>query len=246
MDERFQSIYEDDAAITIAKVSPDGTTTVVNTIPVEGAAAPPCAELVPERPLAAFSRSPKVWLVDTQTREVHTLAGYDVTDLDWRPGTDELAIAQHEGDDSRPWYRHLRTDHRRHPVAGCRGRVRHRLVPGRHDPRVHPDRSETNGDRFLACWLADADGSNERVLADRYRAIHGIGPVWSPAGDRLAYQRSCTMTSERQYDQEHPGVLPDRSSASRPATRRTRSCCSPIDDDSANPAGTEVVIQPHR
>ena len=39
-------------------------------------------------------------------------------------------------------------------------------------------------------WLVDADGTNERLLvADPFNANHGIGPVWSPTGDRIAYQR---------------------------------------------------------
>jgi Tol biopolymer transport system component len=38
--------------------------------------------------------------------------------------------------------------------------------------------------------LVGGDGSNERLLAaDIGEAIHGIGPVWSPTGDRIAYQR---------------------------------------------------------
>lgn len=38
--------------------------------------------------------------------------------------------------------------------------------------------------------LVDGDGTNERLLvADIGPAMHGIGPVWSPTGDRIAYQR---------------------------------------------------------
>jgi len=38
--------------------------------------------------------------------------------------------------------------------------------------------------------VMDADGANERVLvADIGPTMHGIGPVWSPTGDRIAYQR---------------------------------------------------------
>ena len=41
-------------------------------------------------------------------------------------------------------------------------------------------------------WLVDADGTNRRLLvADTGENNHGIGPVWSPAGDRIAYQRLC-------------------------------------------------------
>ena len=40
-------------------------------------------------------------------------------------------------------------------------------------------------------WLVDADGTNERLLSPGGRALHGIGPMWSPTGDRIAYQRIC-------------------------------------------------------
>jgi hypothetical protein len=44
--------------------------------------------------------------------------------------------------------------------------------------------------------LVDADGANDRLLVDRGAAIHGIGPVWSPSGDRIAYQRICCSGRE--------------------------------------------------
>lgn len=38
------------------------------------------------------------------------------------------------------------------------------------------------------------DGSDRRTLVDDYTlSILGIGPVWSPAGTRIAFQRSCNM-----------------------------------------------------
>jgi Tol biopolymer transport system component len=38
--------------------------------------------------------------------------------------------------------------------------------------------------------LVDGDGTNERSLvADIGPTMHGIGPVWFPTGDRIAYQR---------------------------------------------------------
>jgi Tol biopolymer transport system component len=41
--------------------------------------------------------------------------------------------------------------------------------------------------------LIDADGSNQRQLTtDSYVADHGIGVVWSPRGDQIAYQRNRT------------------------------------------------------
>jgi Tol biopolymer transport system component len=38
--------------------------------------------------------------------------------------------------------------------------------------------------------LIDGDGTNDRLLVAGLSArIQGVGPVWSPAGDRIAYQR---------------------------------------------------------
>jgi Tol biopolymer transport system component len=52
-------------------------------------------------------------------------------------------------------------------------------------------------------WLVDGNGTDERVLvADIGENIHGIGPVWSPTTDRIAYQRLITASGE-----EHEVVL---------------------------------------
>ena len=37
----------------------------------------------------------------------------------------------------------------------------------------------------------DADGTDESILAADFNAEHGIGPVWSPDGDHIVYQRLC-------------------------------------------------------
>jgi Tol biopolymer transport system component len=49
-------------------------------------------------------------------------------------------------------------------------------------------------------WLVDADGTNERRLTAAYSVMHGIGPVWSPAGDRIAYQRSQQPLSGERHE----------------------------------------------
>jgi Tol biopolymer transport system component len=45
--------------------------------------------------------------------------------------------------------------------------------------------------------LVDADGTNERLLTHVGRALHGVGPVWSPTGERIAYQRLLNWGGER-------------------------------------------------
>ena len=57
-------------------------------------------------------------------------------------------------------------------------------------------------------WLMDADGTNERILASDIDANHGVGPVWSPDGERIVYQELCDV--QRQAGparEEHEVVL---------------------------------------
>jgi len=45
--------------------------------------------------------------------------------------------------------------------------------------------------------LVNADGSDERLLVPDLRlGPHGIGPAWSPTGDRIAYQRQHEFSAE--------------------------------------------------
>ena len=75
----------------------------------------------------------------------------------------------------------------------------------------------------------DADGTNERILVPEISAAHGLGPVWSPDGERIAYQRDltiCPMSADR-------------------AARSTEVVLLTVNpDDPPEPAGTEVVIPP--
>ena len=37
----------------------------------------------------------------------------------------------------------------------------------------------------------NADGSDQRILTKDYMQMYGIGPVWSPDGSSIVFQRSC-------------------------------------------------------
>jgi hypothetical protein len=63
--------------------------------------------------------------------------------------------------------------------------------------------------------VAQVDGSGEHLIARGFGAIRGIGPVWSPTGDRIVYQRM-TQSGESHHavvlvtpDGESEVVLPD-------------------------------------
>ncbi len=53
----------------------------------------PCATWAPDGRWVALASTDEVWVVDTQTDEIHRLPDLRPSDLEWRPGTDQLAIA---------------------------------------------------------------------------------------------------------------------------------------------------------
>ena len=93
--------------------------------------------------------------------------------------------------------------------------------------RIPPGLNDSHDD----LWLMDADGTNERILVPDVRAMHGLGPVWSPDGERIAYQRLC----DHQSGGSHRTV---RSSSTEVVLLTVN------EDDPLEPAGTQVVIPP--
>jgi Tol biopolymer transport system component len=175
--------YEDDAELVVVKVGVDGSIGDTTTIPVAGLSAPPCPTWSPDGRWLAFGAESEVWLVDTATKDLRRVSGYAATDLDWRPGTDELAIA----------------DNGIHIYSLTTGKVRSLDVEGAAQLAWSPDgtriafaqlRTDPSGEaRYVASlWLADADGSDQRQIGT-YGVTHGVGPVWSPDGHYIAYQR---------------------------------------------------------
>jgi Tol biopolymer transport system component len=152
----------------------------------------PCATWAPDGRWVAFAGTGEVWVVDTQTSAVRRLPDLRPSDLEWRPGTDQLAIAGDVGTDRGDPT--LST-----PISIYSVSTNHVHQLGSVDA-AHitwsPDGTSlafSGGERApdtRELWRVDADGTNERLLvSDTGAAIHGIGPVWSPAGDRIAYQR---------------------------------------------------------
>jgi hypothetical protein len=156
----------------------------------EGFDAHPCATWAPDGRWVAFAAADGVWVVDTRTGTSRRLADLRPSDMEWRPGTDQLTIAGDTGVD------------RSAPVSSTPvtvyslstgelsdlGSVDAAYVTWSPDGRTLAyTGGESDGGQL---WLVDMDGSDERLLdPDMGSANHGIGPVWSPAGDRIAYQR---------------------------------------------------------
>ena len=165
-----------DAELVISEVSGDGSTSGTTAISVDGMSKPPCAIWSPDGRWVAFGAGSEVWLVDTVTEERRRLRDYYATDLDWRPGTDELAFV----------------DDGIHIYSVTTGEVR---SIGFEDARLiswSPDGSTIavqDEHMSIGLSLVDADGTNERGLTQDHLERQGIGPAWSPDGRWVAYQR---------------------------------------------------------
>jgi hypothetical protein len=150
----------------------------------------PCATWAPDGRRAALAAAGEVWVVDTQTKAIRRLPDLRPSDLEWRPGTDELAIAGDLGADrGAPT---LSTPVTVYSVSTGKSRalgsVEAAHITWAPDGETLAYTGGETDSRSLL--LVDADGRNARVLVrDLGEANHGIGPVWSPGGDRIAYQR---------------------------------------------------------
>ena len=193
-----------DASLEVVSVVADGTevtrgldgqlhppVSLLSTIPLEGVEGTPCAIWSPDGRWAALGGNGEVLVVDTETGGVRRLPGYHPADLEWRPGTDELAMTGDGGllgvnapiaiytvstDEVRAFVDVEAAELTWSPDGSTLAFTR--AVAGANDMRS-------------GITLIDADGTNSRSLVTHaYPTNDGIGVVWSPRGDQIAYQRA--------------------------------------------------------
>jgi dipeptidyl aminopeptidase/acylaminoacyl peptidase len=185
-----------DVSLVILRVERDGSTGVPQSIaldgfrPLPGFDPHPCAVWSSDGRWIALAGGGEVWVIETQTGAIQRIPDLRPSDLEWRPGTDELAIAGDMGSD------------RGDPTASAPvvmysasagdlrqlGSIEAAHITWAPDGSVLAHQAGEGGPSSIG--LVDADGTGERLLvADAGEANHGIGPVWSPTGDRIAFQR---------------------------------------------------------
>ena len=204
-----------DVALVFTDLTPDGQPYGTTTVALDGLTQPPCPIWSADGRWVALIAGTQgqtdrrigdeVWVVDTRTSDISRVKGLRATDIEWSPIAPELFIAS----DDISVYTTTTGQTRR--VDGTSGSVAFTISPDGQSMVVqHDSNGSLDGPEGL--WMMGVDGSDQRLLASDYEAFHGIGPVWSPDGNRLVYQRLCDTLmdgsgNERTCREEHEGVV---------------------------------------
>ena len=199
-----------DAALVISDVDAAGNASESMRIKVGGTFPPPCATWSADGRRVAFgvsATSPgndrsaagdEVWIATVADGHVDVLSDQSATDLAWSPRGSQLAIAIGQVDPLSG--RSLRDGSIRLYDADS-GDFRTLVEPGPwgvwkltwspDGSRIAYQRGPSDGGSFdQEIWEVRVDDSAEHRLTDRrFGSVYGVGPEWSPTGDRIVYQR---------------------------------------------------------
>jgi Tol biopolymer transport system component len=196
------------SAVMVADVGPDGRITDRVAIDVGDDLPAPCPVWSPTGGQVAFgvnrtspinAQAPaagsEVWIATLADGSIEVVPDLLATDLEWSPDGSVLAIASgiHEG-----YGGHLR-DGRIHLVTPSSGEARTLdETVGAINLTWSPDGRylaytaldlPAGGDTEVALRAIEVATGRQRTLAGPHTILHGIGPVWSPDGGTIAYQR---------------------------------------------------------
>jgi len=216
------------SALVVADLSRDGRVTDRLTIDGDIGMPPPCPVWSPAGDRVAFTvnrTSPINAHAPAAGSEVRiaTLADLSITvvpdllatDLEWSPDGTILAIAS--GTDDRDGG-HLR-DGKIHLVApstgadrtldGTLGAIQLTWSPDGQRLAYTGLNLPAPGDTEVVLRVIDISTEQQRDLAGPYSIVHGIGPVWSPDGQTIAYQRGLAGGERSEVVLLTPGDLSD-------------------------------------
>jgi Tol biopolymer transport system component len=170
----------------------------------------------PEEIIRQERAADEVWLFDTETDELRRLPFVSATDIEWAPETNELYIV----DNFAISVYSVATDETRE-LAGDSWDVTNigvspdgttMAVQG-----VKADEAQMFPREAFASVdlrLMDIEGTGDsKRLVDRgvimtdFGTMHGIGPVWSPDGRFIAFQRLCDYTPDNLHCSEQHEVV---------------------------------------
>jgi Tol biopolymer transport system component len=192
------------AALVVADVSDDGSVSDRLTIDVGDGLPPPCPVWSPDGERLAFGvprTSPinpigsgvgsEVWVVRLSDRDVTIVPDLLATDLEWSPDGSLLAIAggveTASGDEVIDGLQDARI-HLYAPSSGSMRSLDDTL--GVSSLTWAPDgRRLAYAGRGSQLNVLDVDTGQQTVVPGEAGALHGIGPVWSPDGETILYQR---------------------------------------------------------
>jgi hypothetical protein len=196
----------EDAAVRITDITAEGETGTSIAIPLDGVSQPPCpiwsadgrwlAFGADSQPAGVWGVAREVWVVDAQTGETRTLSRLSATDIEWATDGAELNIADAEG-----ILVYSVADDATRSMPDTAGAVGLSASPDGTTLAVERRRSgSTERSERYDLWLMSLDGTERRILVEDYTHDRGIGPVWSPDGNRIVVQRD-TGTTVRAPDE---------------------------------------------